>query len=167
MKAFNETQLFNRIRDIPYRTSGARAQSCFKKSMVLKRELEACGYSCNIMIGDFYWSDLNLPQEVIKLCVKNEGRHAFLRVKKLGGENWTNLDPTIDAALGGYFTVEQWNGRSSTGILTPLANIRVYKPLSFLERVRSKVRQLHRQTDPNKAFYKAFDNWLEDLRRAG
>lgn len=166
MKAFNETQLFDRIRDIPYRTSDDSAQSCFDKCIVLKRELDAHGYVCDLMIGDFYWSDLKLPKEIMKFCNKNAESHVFLRVKAPIGGDWMNLDPTVDAALCKYFTVEHWNGRSSTGILTPLTNIRVYRPFSFLERTKSKARRLFHRTEPNKAFYKAFDSWLDDMRLA-
>lgn len=165
MKAFSETQLFDRIRDIPYRTSDGSAQSCFDKCIALKRELDARSYICDLMIGDFYWSDLKLPKEIMKFCNRNAESHVFLRVKAPTGGGWMNLDPTIDAALGKFFTVERWNGRSSTGILTQLTNIRVYRPFSLLERTKSKVWRLLNRTEPNKAFYEMFDSWLDDVRR--
>jgi hypothetical protein len=116
------------------------------------------------MIGDFYWSDLKLPKEIMRLCNKDKEGHVFLRVKAPTGGGWMNLDPTIDIALGEYFTVEQWDGRSSTGIMMPLTNIRVYRPFSFLERTKSKARRLLHRTEPNKVFYRAFDSWLDDMR---
>lgn len=66
-------EIFRKVRDIPYRitlsldeTEGEYGGSCLYKVELLKKLLEAEGLECRYRIGIFLWSQLNLPDEVIK-----------------------------------------------------------------------------------------------------
>lgn len=163
MKMHESMQIFETVRDIPYMTSANTLRTCFYKCNKLKEQLTSIGYECELMIGDFKWSALQLPSSVMYLCDNDHGRHVVLRVRRFH-QDWIILDPTIDKMLSSHFQVEVWDGVHSTGMMMPLDNIRIYNPYSVSERVRSKLKRLLFFRVNNHEFYEAVDSWLTSIR---
>lgn len=163
MKAFDAIAAFNAVRNIPYQTSDDARTSCYDKAVLLKSKLEPLGYSCQLMIGEFDWSDLPLPSSVLSLPHPKPERHVFLRVSSPGWSD-QHIDPTVDDALGNTLTVPQWDGKSDTALLANLKRIKLYNPRSPWERVRGLMRKIIKPVN-SEEFYLALDGWLQAQRQ--
>lgn len=164
MSHSKEQKIFRQIRDIEYRISDDAAQSCFDKCMLLKRDLSTLGYECRLMIGDFKWSQLDLPEYLMKNCKRDAERHVFLQVR-LPEQAWQNLDPSADAKLKAIFKIEDWDGRGSTGLLMKVKRVRVYSPFSLPTRIAVAIKRVLQTDDPNTLFYHMVDEWFDEVRR--
>jgi len=163
MKVENRVDIFNRVRDIPFRITGKNSMYCFKKCKLLKRELENIGISSKIMIGNFKWTDLALPANICKFIEKNSEGHAFLSVFIPEKNIWVNIDPTWDSALRNVFQISVWDGINETILMTKLSRIREYKKAGFFKRLFIKFKRKFVE-EKNYAFFVQLDNWLDEIR---
>lgn len=112
-------EIFNQVRDIPYRiplsldeTEGEYGGSCLYKVELLKKLLETEGLECRYRIGIFLWSQLNLPEEIMKAEHNDRGEHVWLEV--CINNQWIILDPSWDIGLVKIFSINSWDGISDT-----------------------------------------------------
>jgi len=112
-------EIFHQVRNIPYRiplsldeTEGEYGGSCLYKVELLKKLLEAEGLECRYRIGIFLWSQLNLPEKIMKAKHNDRGEHVWLEV--CINNKWIILDPSWDIGLAGIFSINSWDGISDT-----------------------------------------------------
>lgn len=111
----NPLDVFNKIRDIPYKISLdflEENNACSGKVIKLKQELEKLGVKCRFRVCEFKWSDLNLPQDILSMPHSDLAAHVYLEAKI--NNCWTKLDPTWDSGLSKIFPISEWNGKSGT-----------------------------------------------------
>ena len=150
--------LFEKIRDLPYGTSGNNGMwSCYQKCVYLQRELQKVDIASQLLIGVFNWQDLPIPDRILKLRQCRNERHIMLRVFIDGSV--CNIDPSIDNKLVSILPIAQWDGISSTITIAPLKRLRIYKPHSLHERILSRLRHQLSGCNPEK-FYTELDAWL-------
>lgn len=160
------TQIFEHIRDIPYRIPLSDLEpndSCSGKVMKLKQALDQAGFTTRYRVCDFRWSDLPLPDEV--LCVPHSpaATHVYLEVHQ--DDKWIAIDPTWDMGLSSVFPIASWDGTSSTSIaVNPLklysdeeSRIIMEEPNTVENAVDLKI---------NRLFYQKLNDWLEEQRTA-
>lgn len=164
MKARNRVELFNKVRDIPFRLTGKNSMYCSKKCKLLKRELKDIGIESKIMVGNFKWTDLALPKNILQFIDKDSEGHAFLSVYIPETNKWVSIDPTWDMALREVFQISIWDGNSDTVLMTKLNKIREYKKAGFLKRLFIKIKRKFIKEN-NHEFFVQLDNWLDEVRQ--
>ena len=156
MKAKKAIRIFEKIRDLPYGTSGSdEVWSCYRKCVFLKQELQHIGITSQLLIGVFDWQDLPI------LRSQRHERHVILRVF-IDGSTY-DIDPSIDIGLAPTLPIAHWDGTSNTATMASLKHLRVYRPHSLHERILSQLRSKLFRGNP-KEFYIAIDKWLADTR---
>ena len=154
--------LFEKIRDLPYGTSGSdEVWSCYQKCVLLKQELQHIGITSQLLIGVFDWQDLQIPEHILSLHRQRHERHVILRVF-IDGSTY-DIDPSIDIGLAPTLPIAHWDGTSSTTTMAPLKHLRVYRPHSLHERILSQLRRKVFRSNPE-SFYTAIDIWLATIR---
>lgn len=164
MKVKNRIEIFNRVRDIPFRITGKNSMYCFKKCKLLKQELKNIGIESKIMVGNFKWTDLPLPENILNFINKDIEGHAFLSVCIPESNKWVNVDPTWDVALGRIFQISIWDGNNDTVLMTKLNKIREHKKAKFLRRIYIRIKRRFIKEN-NHNFYVQLDNWLDSVRK--
>jgi hypothetical protein len=83
----NLIEIFNQVRDIPYKISLSLEEkedkfggSCVYKVEVLKNLFEENNLTCRYRVSSFLWSNLNLPKEVIQYEHDDNATHVWLEV---------------------------------------------------------------------------------------
>lgn len=154
--------LFEKIRDLPYGTSGSdEVWSCYQKCVLLKQELQHIGITSQLLIGVFDWQDLQIPENILKIRRQQHERHVILRV--FIDEFAYDIDPSIDIGLAPMLPIACWDGKSSTTTMAPLRRLRIYRPYSLHERILSQLRRKVFRSNPE-GFYAAIDAWLATMR---
>ena len=98
MRVKKAIKIFEKIRDLPYGTSGSdEVWSCYQKCVLLKQELQHIGITSQLLIGVFDWQDLPIPEHVLSLRRQRHERHVILRVF-IDGSTY-DIDPSIDIGL--------------------------------------------------------------------
>ena len=162
MKAKKAIRIFEKIRDLPYGTSGSdEVWSCYRKCVLLKQELQHIGITSQLLIGVFDWQDLPIPEHTLNLRRQRHERHVILRVF-IDGSTY-DIDPSIDIGLAPTLPIAHWDGTSNTATMASLKHLRVYRPHSLHERILSRLRRTLFRGNP-KEFYTAIDKWLADTR---
>ena len=162
MRVKKAIKIFEKIRDLPYGTSGSdEVWSCYQKCVLLKQELQHIGITSQLLIGVFDWKDLPIPEHILNLRRQRHERHVILRVF-IDGSTY-NIDPSIDIGLAPTLPIAHWDGTSNTATMASLKHLRVYRPHSLHERILSRLRRkLFRGN--SKEFYTEIDKWLADTR---
>lgn len=164
MKVKNRIEIFNNIRDLPFRITGKNSMYCSKKCNLLKKRLADIGIESKIMVGNFKWTDLPLPKNIIQFINKDREQHAFLRVYIPETKKWVDIDPSWDNSLSDVFQVSNWDGHNNTILMTKLNKIREYKKAKFFRRLFIRIkRKLIKENNHN--FYVQLDNWLDSVRK--
>ena len=133
MRVKKAIKVFEKIRDLPYGTSGSdEVWSCYQKCVLLKQELQHIGITSQLLIGVFDWQDLQIPEHILKTRRQQYERHVILRV--FIDEFAYDVDPSIDIGLTPMLPMTCWDGKSSTTTMAPLRYLRVYRPHSLHER---------------------------------
>lgn len=98
MRVKKAIRIFEKIRDLPYGTSGSdEVWSCYQKCVLLKQELQHIGITSQLLIGVFDWQDLPIPERILNLRRQRHERHVILRVF-IDGSTY-DIDPSIDIGL--------------------------------------------------------------------
>ena len=155
---------FSSIRDIPYKiplSLDDKAVDCDKKHKKLLNLLTKQGLKVRFRICVFLWSELNVPAKILKISHIDKCEHLYLEV--LINNQWITLDATWDIGLKNILKVNEWDGKSNTVIA--VKPIRIYssqekRNLSHNETKKSFIEDIK----INRAFYKAFNMWLEKNR---
>ncbi len=164
MKAKNRIEIFNNVRDLPFKITGKDSMYCSKKCTLLKRRLANIGIESKIMIGNFKWTDIALPKNIIQLINKDREQHAFLRVCIPETKKWVDVDPTWDNSLRDVFQISKWDGKNDTILMTKLSKIREHKKAKFLRRLYIRIKRKFIKEN-NYNFYVQLDNWLDSVRK--
>lgn len=160
-------EIFYEVRDIPYRiplAPGEPDQTCLGKTKRLLEGLAAEGAAVRPRCSDFNWSDLPLPSEVAAQPHEDKCGHIYLEI--LLGKDWKVLDPTWDKSLSNLFPVNEWDGRNGTPIAVPVRG-KIYGIQESLEIYHEPEtpEELEEDLAAQEMFYRAFNDWLEQLRR--
>ena len=162
MRVKKAIRIFEKIRDLPYGTSGSdEVWSCYRKCVLLKQELQHIGITSQLLIGVFDWQDLPIPEHTLNLRRQQRERHVILRV--FIDEFAYDIDPSIDIGLAPILPIACWDSKSSTTTMVPLRRLHIYRPHSLHERILSRLRRKLFRGNP-KEFYTAIDKWLADTR---
>ncbi len=156
------TNYFRIVRDIYYHipiSSEEVDHTCYGKHILLKKCLEGIGMEVRPRICEFSWSDMSLPTEIINIF-HEDACHVYLE-GQIHGE-WHTIDATWDKGLESILHVNNWDGKSSTGIAVPQRKI--YSPKESLE-IFHKEENIEEDLIINGDFYKAFNAWLDNARR--
>jgi len=160
----NKIEIFNKIRDIPYRIPlkwGEEDNCCSGKSEKLFDLLTKEGYEVRYRVCIFLWESINLPEELQKIPHDKDCTHTFLEIK-IDGE-WKVLDSSWDKGLKNIFHVNEWDGKSDTQ--TAVKPIKILSPEKSLEIVNEQDEEvITKDLEINGEFYKAFNEWLEKNR---
>jgi len=158
---------FRFIRDIPYRIPLSLEEPdhcCNGKHIALYTLLEKTGLEVRPMICSSSWSDFNLiPKEIQAIPHEDEVQHLYLEAKIDG--KWKRLDVSMDKALEPILPVNEWDGKNST--LICVKPHRIYSPEESLGSFYTELsdKDFKRDIKKNGKFYKALNDWLEDIRR--
>lgn len=166
-KTLVRTKNFKFIRDIPYRIPLDLYEPdhcCNGKHIALYTLLEKTGLKVRPRVCLSSWSDFDvLSKEIQAIPHEDEVAHLYLEVK-IDGE-WKTLDATLDKALEPVLPVNEWDGKNSTGICVKPTHI--YSPQESLDSFYTELsdKDFKRDIKKNGQFYKAINDWFEDIRR--
>jgi hypothetical protein len=160
-------EIFDSVRDIEYRIPLAAEEEdrcCSGKSEMLLGRLRRNGYEARPRICYFLWSDLQIPEKVLNVPHDNECSHEYVEVHIDG--RWVIADATWDIGIGKAFHVNHWDGKSDT--IVAVKAIRTLTPEESEVCIRNEASKEAMEADlkKNGMFYKAFNDWLEELRRS-
>lgn len=158
---------FNNIRDIPYSIPLSineeleNDKCCSWKAKMLKKILETNWYNVNYRICKFKWSDMNLPEKVIKVSHEDDSTHVYLEVEM----NWKiiNLDSTWDRWLKSILEISEWDWENSTSIAVKqlwLLSVQKSNEIMTQSIEESTIEDLK----INWKFYKALNEYFEEVR---
>jgi len=156
-------ELFETVQAIPYkcRTDNnvnldlhLKHANCRQKRDLLKVELENNGILSKRIDAIFNWSDLSIPDRIIRTLKKSGTlqKHHLLEIKI--GENHIKIDPTWDLELElfGFPITKNWNGYSDTCQVT-------YGGIVFYDPRIQKV-SLPYHPDERIEFANEFNEWV-------
>jgi hypothetical protein len=162
-------EIFNQVRDIPYRiplaldeTEGKYGGSCLYKVKLLKKLLEAEGLECRYRICTFLWSQLNLPEEVMKSEHNDNGEHVWLEVWI--SNKWIILDPSWDIGLAGIFSINSWDGISDTKLAVKPIEILDVSASADIMNFDNYEEAFLEDLSINAEFYKSLNNYFDKIR---
>jgi hypothetical protein len=162
--------IFNQVRDIPYRIplaldetkGGEHGGSCLYKVELLKKLLEAECLECRYRICTFLWSQLNIPEEVMKAEHNDSGEHVWLEV--LINNKWIILDPTWDIGLTRIFSINSWDGISDTKPAVKSIEILDVSASADIMNFDNYEEAFLEDLTINGKFYKALNTYLDQIR---
>ena len=157
-------KIFNRIRDIPYKIPVSLKEKdfcCSGKHKLLKEFLEKEGYKVRYRVVSFKWSSLNLPLEVKNISHENICTHVYLEI--LINTNWVNMDATWDPMLKNIFTINQWNRNVNNIAVQIIEKFYIKKSQEIMKRETEDC--ITEDLKINGKFYKAFNNFLNQIRK--
>lgn len=162
--SLNLSEVFSRIRDIPYRiplTSQEADLSCTGKHKQLKLVLEEAGFEVRWRVCTFKWSDLDLPTELMSTKHDDDSTHAYLEVLVNGV--WKIVDATWDASLSRVLPVSEWDGESDTQIAVKCLS--TYSPEESAKIIADESPEvIESDLETNGELYSAFNDWLKRER---
>lgn len=155
------------VRDIPYKIPLSMKETdycCGGKHEILVGLLKSLGLEARNRVCLFFWDSLILPQKLQKVSHENDCTHTYLEVKI--GNKWIILDATWDVALERKFHVNEWDGKSNTKIAVEPTKIFSPQKSKRILREFKKEDNIIKDLRENGRFYKAFNDWLERIRRS-
>jgi hypothetical protein len=160
-------QVFKEIQKIPYHISLSSDDACYDcvgKNSMLAQGLIEIGYKVRARTGFFKWSDLSLPEEMLKIPHDNDCSHYFIEVIPPGKDKWVLLDATWNQELEkAGFPISKWDGFSATVNALPCAEILDAK----LEEEYEESINWEEDLEKNREFYKAFNDYCDSFIRQG
>lgn len=157
MNTTERINVFNAIRDIPYRVDAAgRNATCSAKNKMLGQLLSRLGMTCVMQRGICRWDQLPFPEELIKLAPGELFNHVFLKVLVPETNEWIAVDATWDSGLKHVLPVAKWDGLHSTQLACLVKEVTDQgAPEDYP----------FREFDPFNIFSIAFNSWLEKVRK--
>lgn len=156
--------VFKNIRDIPYSiplNTNEEDNCCSGKMLQLKKFLDSHDYISRYRICRFRWSDMSLPERVLRVPHEDNSTHVYLEVFLNG--HWINIDPTWDIWLNKIFTISNWDWVNSTEIAV--------KSLELLDDIESQavmenlsIEETIKDLSINWEFYSVFNDYLKEIR---
>ena len=110
----NIAQIFNQVRDIPYKIPVSPKEKdccCSGKHKILKKLLENLGYKVRYRVISFKWSSINLPKILLDIPHNDLSSHVYLEI--FIENKWINMDVTWDSDLKNVFIINQWNSKNN------------------------------------------------------
>jgi len=158
-------EIFNQIRDIPYRiplTLEEEDNCCVGKHKKLFNLLKEKGYNVRYRICTFNWEDTNIPDHIKTIPHESKATHTYLEIEI--DKEWKILDITWDKKLSNILPINNWDGRSDTNITVPKKTI--LSPEESIKIVKEEENKDFMINDLklNKEFYKAINDWIESNR---
>jgi hypothetical protein len=157
---------FRRVRDIPYRIPLSEQEKdtcCTGKTEELMGIFRRAGINVRQRVCLFKWNDLGLPAEVLAVPHEDDSSHVYFDAQ-IGGE-WVAIDATWDNALGGIFSVNDWDGTHKTDIAVPSAEILTPQDGAAYLEINNTPQAVAHDLKVNGDFYKALNEYLEDARK--
>ncbi|OGG11418.1 hypothetical protein A2Z00_03150 [Candidatus Gottesmanbacteria bacterium RBG_13_45_10] len=156
-------QLFYAVRDIPYQIAAKERDTCCRsKAKILGDMFMRIGLKAYIATGKFFWRDIGVPENILKLAPTPSVDHFFLRVYIPESRTWISVDPTWDPGLCDALPVAEWDGRTSTVLAVPL------KKFTIRKNKKTRINPLNfpfPDFDPADTFTKALNDWYSSLRK--
>jgi hypothetical protein len=169
MKIDNLIEIFNKVRDIPYRIpialdeiEGKYGGSCLYKVELLKNLLEEKGLKCRYRICSFFWSELSIPEAVIQVEHNDNAEHVWLEV--LIQNKWVILDPSWDIGLAKIFQINIWDGISDAKPAVKSIEIFDIDTSAAMMQFDDYEGELVKDLAINGEFYKELNNYFETIR---
>ncbi len=157
--------MFYAVRDVPYRiNTESRDASCRSKTKILGDLLTRINLRVKVAFGKFYWKDIGVPEQLLKLAPEPYVNHFFLRIYIPETKKWVSVDPTWDPELRGAFPIAEWDGLTSTTLAAPVKRIQIIK------RGKKEITPYDypfTNFDPTDAFTKALNRWYASQRKGG
>ena len=155
---------FEKIRDLEYEIPlfyGDKSFNCSSKNTLLKKFLEERWYIVNYRVCNFYWEDLNLPQNILRIQHTKESMHVYLEVEI----KWktVKIDTSWDIWLKNILNIPYWDWINST-------NIAVKENYTFSidesEKIMNNIseNEIKEHLNYNRNFYKKINEYLIDNR---
>ena len=165
----NLIEIFNKVRDIPYRIpialdeiEGEEGGNCLYKVELLKNLLEEKGLKCRYRLCSFLWSELNLAESVIQAEHNDNAEHVWLEV--LIQNKWVILDPSWDIGLAKIFQINIWDGISDTKPAVKPMEIFDIDTSAAMMKFDDYEGELVKDLAVNGEFYKALNIYLDQIR---
>jgi len=163
----NIISTFNTVRDIPYRiplSPGEEDFCCNGKHIMLKKLLSEQGHEVRYRVCSFLWSSLDLPSKVSSISHDDNATHLFLEV--MINSKWVIIDASWDIGLKNILKVNEWDGKSNTEIgVTPIKIFAPQKSTEIMDADNNEA-SVQKDLEINGEFYKAFNDWLDETRKA-
>lgn len=161
----NSIQLFDKVRDIPYRipiNSNEEDFCCNGKARRLRKLLEQEGLQARYVVCSFRWSDLDIPKKILNLTDDDFSTHVYLEV--LIANRWIKIDPTWDAGLKDILPISEWDGETDTTLaVSPIETYSIEKSEEIMSHCEPEQVAVDRN-DKNHDFEEALNSWLEQNR---
>jgi hypothetical protein len=153
------------VRDIPYKipTSLKEADHCCSgKHEILFNLLKSSGLEVRYRVCVFLWSSFKLPSILEKISYEKDSTHTYLEVKIK--DKWETLDATWDIGLKKVFPINSWGGKSGTRIA--VKPVEIFSPAKSTQIVKNQTKRvIEKDLKLNGKFYKAFNKWLDIIRK--
>lgn len=158
--------IFEKVRDIPYKIPLSLTDEdncCSGKSDKLFRLLANKGYKVRYRVCVFSWRQLPIPKNVLAAPHTDKCTHEWVELYL--DNRWVILNATWDKKLAPIFTINRWNGKSNTK--TAVKPTKIFTPEESLRIVNNDATTAAMKADleKNGKFYKAFNNWLKQVRK--
>ena len=156
-------QLFNAIRDIPYKFGGNYLDtSCKSKAKLLGELLTRCGFKTYLVRSPYQPNQLKLPNRIANLAPLATYYHVFLKVLIPETNQWVNVDPTWDKPLNPIYPIANWDGLSNTASAIDCSKPKIIiningDPLSPIEATFAKF-------DLNIPYYQKINCYYQQIR---
>ena len=158
--------IFNKIRDLPYKIPVSLKEEdfcCSGKAIFLKNVLEEQGYKIRYRVCSFSWTSINLPEKVFNIPHEDLSTHVYLEI--LIDNKWIIMDATWDSKLNKIFDINNWDNKTNNKIaVEPIETFTPEKSLDIMENIDEK--EILDDLKINGEFYKAFNDWLEEIRKS-
>jgi hypothetical protein len=158
--------IFNTIRNIPYklRTSADDVDaSCVTKHEQLNTLLANEGYAVRNRIALYEWEKLPIPKNILVLPHTKTWAHQYSEI--FLDSEWTTIDATWDLKLKEVFTINYWDGVTSTSlavdpkfILSPEESEKWITTTISEENINGSISSHY-------DFVIAFNEWLASIRK--
>lgn len=164
-------KLFKIVRDIPYYISVGEGQdySCATKPYILDKLFQSIGLKVKHVLGEFRWSKLNLPEELLQIPHEDIETHEYLTVLIPERNTWVKIDPTWDSKIKhSAIGIAEWDGLHDTKLAVPLE--REWSPEESEKLIAEEENWTEEQRQEylrkNGEFFQAFNRWLDAQRRS-
>lgn len=158
------TNIFNQIRDIPYKIPLSPKEvdhCCSGKHKTLKKLLKNLGYQSRYQVVSFKWDSLNLPKEILNTPHENISTHVYLEV--LINDKWMDMDATWDPKLEKVLPINEWNGNKNIIAVPVIKKFSPKQSQKIMENENEE--EILKDLKINGEFYKSFNNWLKEIRK--
>ena len=155
---------FNRIRDLKYSIPlffGDKNYNCSVKNNLLKEFLEKEWYKVNFRVCNFYWEDLDLPENILKIQHTKKSMHVYLEVEI--NEKIIVLDSTWDSWLKNIFDISIWDWENSTKIaVKETFKYSIEESRNIMQNLWEK--EIKDYLEYNREFYSEINRYLKEKR---